>query len=193
MPLLPRYNTPIFTDIFPDFASFKDVFDNEFDSYAKDCITASNLKTLYYLLYARYGANPFVNYTDDIIKAKVVGITFQKGPTWERKLAVQSSLRDLTESELLTGAKTIFNRALHPENEPGTDTSQELPYINAQEVSKQGRSKLDAYSYLQDVLKTDVTEEFIRSFASLFSKFVSLNVLTVYTEYEEEIEEEEQP
>ena len=186
MPLLPRYNTALFTDIFPDFAKFKEVFDNDFDSYAKDCIKATSLKTLYYLLYARYGSNPFVNYTTDIIKAKVVAITFQKGPTWERKLALQKTLRDLTEDELITGAKTIFNRAEHPETEPGTDTDELLTYINAQDVSKQKRSKIDAYSYLQDVLKTDVTEEFILSYAKLFSKFVSPTVLRVYENEEEE-------
>ena len=185
--MIPRYNTAVFTDVFPDFASFKATFDDDFDKYAKDCITATNLKTLYYLLFARYGANPIVNYSEDIFKAKIVGITLQKGPTWERKLALQKTLRDLTESDLLSGARTMFNRAVHPEQEPGTDTDTELTYINAQDVSKQRRSKLDAYSYLQDVLKTDVTEEFIQSYAKLFSKFVSPTIMRVY---ENDIEEE---
>ena len=182
--MLPRYNTNVLTDVFPDFASFKNVFDNDFDKYAKDCITEANLKKLYWLLVARYGANPIVNYSIDLFKAKIVGITFQKGPTWERKLAVQKSLRELSEAELLTGARTMFNRALHPETAPGTDTDEELSYINAQDVSKQKRSKLDAYSYLQDVLKTDVTEEFIRSYEKLFSKFVSPTITHVYEDYD---------
>ena len=178
--MLPRYDTKIFSEIFPDFASFKNVFDNEFNSYAKNCITETSLKTLYWLLFARYGASPAASYSVDLFKAQIVGNTFQKGPTWEKKLAVQKSLRELSEADLLAGARTMFNRALHPEDPPGTDTDEELPYLNAQDVSKQRRSKLDAYSYLQDVLKTDVTEEFIRSYEKLFSKFVSPTITHVY-------------
>ena len=194
--MLPQYNTKLFSQVFPDFASFKKCFDEDFDSYAKDCITATSLRTLYWLLFSKYANNPIVNYSVNQFKAKLVANTFQKGPTWERKLANQKTIRELTDSDLLTGARTIFNKALHPETEPGTDTDTELTYINAQDVSKQRRSKLDAYSYLQDILKTDVTEDFIRSYAKLFSKFVSPTVEWIYENDEVDIqdgEEEEQP
>lgn len=186
--MLPRYNTKLFSNIFPKYENFKNCFDNDFSSYAKDCIKDASLKTLYYILYARYGNNPIVNKTEDIFKAKIVAITFQKGPTWERRLEIQKSLRDLSEDELVRGAKTIFNRALHPEQEPDTDSVEELSYINSQDVSNQKRSKIDAYAYLNDVLKTDVTEEFIQSYAKLFSKFVSPTITRIY---ENEVTEEE--
>lgn len=187
--MLPMYNTQTFSQIYPTFDSFKYTFDNDFQQYAKDCITATSLKALYWLLYARFADNPITNYSVVNFKAKMVAITFQRGPTWERRLAIQSSLRSLTEDDLLTGAKTIFNRAEHPETEPGTDTDTELTYINAQDVSKHKRSKIDAYAYLNDVLKNDVTQEFIDHYASLFSKFVSPTVTRIY---ENDIEEEEQ-
>ena len=183
--MLPRFNNELFSEIFPDFASFKSVFDNEFDKYAKDCISESSLKTLFWLLYSRYGYNPIVNQTIDIFKAKIVAITFQKGPTWERKLSLQKSLRELTESDLLSGAKQILNKALHDETEPGTNTDEETPYINQQDVIKQKRSKLDALGYLQDLLKTDVTEEFISSYAKLFSKYVSPTITRIYENEED--------
>jgi len=190
--MLPRFDTKLFSDVYPTFDEFKESFDSDFDSYAKDCITANSLRTLYYILYARYGNNPIVNRTEDIFKAKLVAITFQKGPTWERKLALQKSLRDLTESDLLAGARTLINRAVHPETTPGTDTDEELSYINGQDVTKQKRSKLDAYSYLNDVLRNDVTEEFIQSYAKLFSKFVSPNITRIYeNEIEDDTEEED--
>jgi hypothetical protein len=185
--MLPMYNTKTFSQIFPDFDSMKSVFDNDFDKYAKDCISANSLKTLYWQLFARYSDNPIANLSESIFKAKIVAITYAKGPAWERKLSLQKSLRDLTDSELLAGAKTIFNTARNPETEPGTDTDTELTYINDQSVSKRSRGKLDAYSYLQDVLRNDVTEEFIREFAKLFAKFVSPNVTRIYvTDLEEE-------
>ena len=186
--MLPMYNTKTFSQILPTYQDMKDLFDNEFDEYAKNCITATSMKTLYWCLYARYADNPIVNLSENNFKAKLVAITFAKGPTWERKLALQKSLRELTDSDLQAGAKTIFNRAAHDETEPGTDTDTELSYINSQDVSKHKRGKLDAYAYLMDVLKNDVTEEFIREFAKLFSKFVSPNVTRIY---ENDIEEGE--
>lgn len=189
--MLPMYNTKNFTEIFPTFESFKDCFDNDFQSYAKDCIDADSLKTLYWLLFARYCSNPIVNYTVNLFKAKLVANTFQKGPTWVKRLSLQNSLRNLTDEDLLSGAKTIFNRALHPQTEPGTDTGEYLSYINAQDVSKIKRSKIDAYAYLNDVLKNDVTEEFIDSYAKLFSKVVSPTITRIYENDIEDDEEEE--
>ena len=190
--MLPMYNTKIFSEIYPDFDTFKHDFDEEFGSYAKDCISATSLKTLYWMLYSRYASNPIVNYSVINFRAKIVSITFQKGPTWERKLALQKTLRDLSDEDLLTGARTIFNRAAHPEDAPSTDTDIELTYLNSQDVSKQRRSKLDAYSYLNDVLKTDVSEDFIQAYKHLFSKFVSPTITRIYeNDIEEETEEEE--
>lgn len=188
--MLPMYNTKTFSQIFPTSNDFKSCINDQFEEYAKNCITETSLKNLYWLLYARYADNPIVNYSVNNFKAKLVAITYAKGPTWERKLALQKSLRDLSEADLLEGARTIFNRALHPETEPSTETSDYLSYINSQDVSKHNRSKLDAYSYLQDVLKNDVTEEFIRQYAKLFSKFVSPTVTRIYENDTEEEEEE---
>lgn len=189
--MLPMYNTKTFSQILPDFASFKKLFDEDFDQYAKDCITSTNLNKLYWLLYAKYADNPIANLSESRFKAKLVAITFQKGPTWERKLGVQASLRGLSDDELQTGARNILNRALHPEQEPGTDTDTELTYINSQDVTKNRRSKLDAYSYLMDVLRTDVTEEFIQAYAKLFSKFVSPTIDRIYVNDVSEEEEED--
>ena len=186
--MLPMYNTKTFSDVYPDFATFKKDFDEEFGQYAKDCISATSLKYLFYMLYSRYANNPIVNYSEIQFRSKVVNITFQKGPTWERKLALQKTLRELSDDDLLTGARTIFNRAEHDASEPSTLSTEETPYINYQDVSKQRRSKLDAYSYLQDVLKTDVSEEFIKSYKVLFSKFVSPTITRIYVN---DIEEEE--
>lgn len=184
----PLYNTGTFSQIFPTYASFKSCFDNDFGAYAKDCIPEKYLNILYWLLYSRYCNNPTSSYSENVFKSQIVAITWQRGPTWVKKVQVQDSLRSLSEADLITGARTIFNRAVHPENQPGTNTDEELTYLNAQDVSKQRRSKLDAYSYLFDVLKNDVTEEFISAFAKLFSKYVSPTVTRIY---ENDSEEEE--
>lgn len=187
--MLPLYNTQTFTEIFPDYDSFKDTIDNDFDSYCKNILKENELLTLYWMLYSRYGENPITNYTVSVFKAKMVAIIFAKGPSWAKKLDIQNKLRNLTDEEITLGSKSILNKALHPETDPTTDTTDELSYINSQDVTKQKRSLIDGYSYLDSVLKNDVSEEFISAFKPLFSKFVSPTITRIY---ENEIKEEEE-
>ena len=57
----------------------------------------------------------------------------------------------------MTGSKQIYNHANNPSTEPGTDTDEELAYINDQNTTKNKKSKLDAYALYNEVLKNDVT------------------------------------
>lgn len=187
--MLPMYNRQTFSDIFPDLDSFKDCLLNGFDGYAAESITNDEKKTLYWLLYARYGNNPITNNTVAQFKAKMVAIVFAKGPTWAKKVELQKSLRLLNDDDLRAGAVSIYNTALNPETAPSTKDTDELEYVNSQNVSKHKRSFLDAYSFLQDLLKNDVTEEFIKSFAILFSRFVGPMRVRIY---ENDLPEEEE-
>ena len=64
-------------------------------------ITSQNATTLYYLLYAKYGNNPIANYDETQFKYKVFSTIFQYGPTWEKRLSVQNTLRNLQIADLL--------------------------------------------------------------------------------------------
>ena len=64
-------------------------------------ISNQNATTLFYLLYARYGNNPIANYDEEQFKYKIFSVVFQYGPTWEKKLALQATLRDLQLSDLI--------------------------------------------------------------------------------------------
>jgi hypothetical protein len=75
-------------------------------------------------------------------------VIFQYGPTWEKKLDIQEKLRDLTEAEILAGAKAIYNHAFNPETTPSTASLEELNYINDQNITNYKKSKLEAYSIL---------------------------------------------
>lgn len=187
--MLPMYNRQTFSDIFPDLDSFKDCLLNDFDGYAASSISNDEKKTLYWLLYARYGNNPITNNSVAQFKAKMVAIVFAKGPTWAKKVELQKSLRLLNDDDLRAGAVSIYNTALNPETAPSTQDTDELEYVNSQNVSKHKRSFLDAYSFLQDLLKNDVTEEFIKSFAILFSRFVGPMRVRIY---ENDLPEEEE-
>lgn len=136
-------------------------------------ISMGNASTLYYLLLARYGNSTIASSDENQFKLKVFSIIFQYGPTWEKRLEIQKQVRDLSLDEALDGGKAIYNTALNPNQAPTTDTLEELPYINTQNTTKYKKSKIDAYTIILNLLKTDVTEEFIGKFKKLFLTVVS--------------------
>ena len=131
-------------------------------------ISQGSAQTLYYLLYGRYGNDVIASSDINRFKYRLFGIIFQYGPTWETRLEIQEKLRGLTEDELLTGSRQIYNNAQNPSTEPSTGTTDELQYINEQNVTKNRRGKLDAYAMLMELLRSDVTNEFLTKFKTLF-------------------------
>lgn len=148
-------------------------------------ITVQNCTTLYYLLYAKYG-NEYVRSSDqNRFKYCIWSTIFKYGPTWEKRLEIQDKLRNLTEDELVLGSKVIQNMATNPGTAPSTDTLEELPAINSQNVNKYKKSKLDAYSMLMGLLETDVTEQFLGEFKKFFNPFYGTCPVTYETKLKE--------
>ena len=131
-------------------------------------ISQGSAQTLYYLLYGRYGNDIIASSDINRFKYRLFGIIFQYGPTWEKRLEIQEKLRGLTEDEILTGSRQIYNNAQNPSTEPSTGTTDELQYINEQNVTKNRRGKLDAYAMLMELLRSDVTNELLTKFKTLF-------------------------
>lgn len=181
--LIPGYSTRLFTEIYPEVNDF--VYDYNNIGIPKLC-SVDNITTLYYLLYARYGNSPIANYDETQFKFKVFSIIWQYGPTWEKRLSVQATLRGLTEADLLKGAQTIYNHAYNPETAPSTVDTNELSYVNDQNVQKFTKNKLTAYSELLSLLETDVTGEFLNRFSICFKKFAKPGTLLYVTEEEDE-------
>lgn len=99
--LLPEYATKQFNDIYDN----EDDFLNDYQSVGIPAtIKIDNARTLFYLLYAKYGNNPIANYDETQWKYKLFSIIFMYGPTWEKRLEVQDKLRNFSEAQLKTGA-----------------------------------------------------------------------------------------
>ena len=96
--MIPRYDTKLFTEIWDEADEF--IYDYK-HAGIPTTISDSNATTLYYLLYARYGNNPIANYDENQFKYKVLSIIYQYGPTWEKRLSVQNTLRGLQLSDLV--------------------------------------------------------------------------------------------
>lgn len=160
-----NYRTRKFTDVYGDVDKFLEDYNN---IGIKPTITEESATTLFYLLYARYGNSHIANSDENQFKYKVFSTIFMYGPTWEKRLDIQNKLRNLTESELVSGSKQIVNHSFNPSTEPSTSTLEELTTINDQNTSHYKKSKLDAYNLLLGLLQTDVTDEFISKFKKLF-------------------------
>lgn len=126
------------------------------------------LDLLYYLLVARYANSVIASDDENRFKYQMFSIMFQYGPTWAKELEIQKSLRTLTEDELREGTRSTVNNAMNPSTQPSTIDTEELPYVNQQNVSKVKRSKVDGYALVLSLLKNDVSEEFLRRFQKLF-------------------------
>lgn len=178
--IIPMYSTKKFTEIFDDYGTFKYHYINcgiPQTIGSDDSVSTSNLQTLYYLLYARYGNSPITNYDQNQFIYKVFSIIYMYGPSWEKRLDIQAKIRNLSEAELLKGSKAIFNHALNPgeiaaEGASSTTNQPELQYINDQNVTNYTKSKMDAYMQQWDLIDTDVTSEFLNKFSKLFKQFV---------------------
>lgn len=96
--MIPQYDTKIFTDIFDDAGTFVFYYQH---SGIPTTISTASATTLYYLLYARYANSPIANYDEEQFKYKVFSIVFQYGPTWEKKLSIQQTLRGLSLNDLI--------------------------------------------------------------------------------------------
>ncbi len=108
--MIPQYDTKIFTDIWDNAEDFVYDYKNVGIPYT---ISDTNATTLFYLLYARYGNNPIANYDETQFKYKVFSIIFQYGPTWEKRLSIQQTLRGLQLSDIIDdgGLSELFTHS----------------------------------------------------------------------------------
>lgn len=167
--MTPIYNTKTFTQIYED----QETFLSDYNDIGLGGIVEETLvNKLFYLLYAKYGNNPIANKDINQFKYKLFSTVFMYGPTWEKRLDIQKILREIPESELLSGSRAIYNHAFNPSTSPSTASLEELNHINEQNTTNYKKSKMDAYMQLWDLLDIDVTSEFLNKFKGLFKQFV---------------------
>lgn len=121
--MLPQYDTKLMTDVWSKATDFLADYQN---IGIPTTISAQNATTLYYLLYARYGNTPIANYDENQWKYKMFSIIFQYGPTWEKRLDIQNTLRGLQISDLVDNGSfhELFNHsASESSSKTGSDNN----------------------------------------------------------------------
>ena len=220
----PMYDTSLFCEIWDSSESFLADYNNtgtEFTNQVPATISQENALMTYLLLFSRYGNNPIANYDVTQFKNKIFTTIWQYGPAWEKRLKMQEDIRGLTLEEITTGTKTgwtsdgsqsqtntgsdttINNHAYNPSTAPSTQSTNELDYIDQQQVAKGSntstisgsdnknteqtvtKSKMDAYAQLWDLVATDVTNAYISKFKNCFKQFISPERNMVYVTEED--------
>jgi hypothetical protein len=172
------FRSRTFSDVFPTVGDFQALYDEA--EIPQKLANSKSIPTIYYLLYARYG-NSHISYSDENqFKYALLSKIFMYGPSWEKRLDIQDKIRALTEQDIMTGGKAIYNHAFNPGTPPSTDTLEELTSINDQNTSNFKKSKLDGYSALIALIETDVTESFISKFKDLFIKITAPDYPLLY-------------
>lgn len=164
-----NFRTKKFTDVWNEFDDFKDDYDS---SALSGAISDESVETLYYLLYARYGNSTIANFDENQFKYKLFSIIFMYGPSWEERLSLQKKIRSLTDQDLVNGTKVIYNHANNPSTTPSTSDLTELNFINDQNTSNYKYSKIQGYQLKWELIRSDVTNEFLTKFKDLFLKIV---------------------
>ena len=175
-------NTIIFGDAYPTVEEFL----NDYHDYLTRAGQANNppiddnhARLLYMLLYGQYANSSFANYDLNQAQAKLFGIVFMYGPTWQTRLVIKDELintfnsRDNENSDFYKGTRSVYNTALNPGTAPSTSDLDALPYINSQNTTNHKKTKMGAMAELQAILKEDVSKVFIDKFAVLFRKVIA--------------------
>lgn len=178
-----NYRTRTFSEIFESAAHFS----NEWNSTVfRAQIEPIPADLVFMLLYARYGNSNIASSDENRFKQQLFSIIFQYGPTWQKELSIQKEIRTLSIDAFQEGTRNTVNNATNPSTQPSTVDTEELPYVNQQNVSKTKRSKADGYALMLSLLKEDVTEDFIRRFQKLFLNIVEPELPLWYETYPEE-------
>ena len=130
--------------------------------------TKGTMTTLYYLLWARYASSHIRSDYPQQWKMKIMMTVFEYGPTWSKRLEIQEKVRNMSDDEIQKGTIMTYNSAMNPDGAPTTDTWDTLKGINSQNKNLYQRGKLDSYAYIDQILKADVTRDFIEKFKKFF-------------------------
>lgn len=165
--------------------TFGEIFENVEQlqaEYAESPLYLSelNMPIIYALLYANYGNSHISNSDINQFKYRLYGILFMYGPSWQKRLDIQTKLRELSDEEIRKGGGAVYNHAMNDGSAPSSDTTKQLDYINDQNTTHYTKSALEGYATLLSVIRTDVTKEFIDRFRPLFLKIVAPEAPLLY-------------
>ena len=177
-----------FLDVFPDVEAFKKeytYYQTLFNSPIK--VEENQMAFIYYILYSKYGSEYIAMSNTTRFEAKLFATLELAAPILLKELDVQNKLLKLSEDDLYSGGRAIYNHAFNPSGTPSTSTLQEIPYINDQNTTQYKKSPMEGYSILFSLLDDNILDKFLRKFKKLFLRVLAPTRARLYDV--EELEE----
>lgn len=144
------------------------------DGTAGTYVSDEDLQLIWLLMIGRFADSTIKPYnTFGAFQVRFMSRVWQHAPAWKKELEIQNKLRSMSladGSELYEGSKAIYNSALSPESMK--KANEELDYITSQNTTKYKKSKLEGLAILTDLMKNDVTEQFLRRFDDFFKTII---------------------
>lgn len=170
--LFQKFDNITFSELWETSEAFIDDFNITGLPKAEYQLTDDVLRLVWTLLIGRFADSTIKPYnTHGAFKIRFMSRVWQYAPTWKKELDIQNKLRSLSleeGSEIYEGSKAIYNSAMNPGTQPSLSDSEELNFINSQNVTKYKKSKIEGLALLTEILKNDVTEAFLRRFDDFF-------------------------
>lgn len=177
-----NYRTRTFAEIYPD----SNEFIVDYNTLFPGTMDNDSLLVTYNVICSRYMNSHIINSTENQFKYKLATIVFNYGPAWAKKMDIQNKLRNMSESDLITGSRAIHNHSYNPSTIPSTSNVEELLTIDDQNTQTYKKGKLEAYGLLWNTLVSDVTSEYLAKFRSLFNPIAQPDCPLWYVSEEEE-------
>lgn len=173
--LFGNYLTETFADVYPSFEDF--LADSKNNEIGQPLIpagfTEESLRTLYYLLLAKYANNSIAASDVNRFKLHLFSIIFQHGGTWQKRLDIQNKICSLSDDKIKESGRRVNNHAYNPAYSVSADSVDNLDHIDQQSQNMYVKSQLEAYAEVSALLEEDYTEDFIQRFKVLFLWVVS--------------------
>lgn len=182
--MIPSYSTELFHDIYPTVEDFM----GDYGTLGlPKTITDNSANNVYYLLLSRFGNSAIANYDINQFKIKLQAVIWQYGPSWEKRLNIQETLRGLSQQEIASGNVTAWtssgnNQSSTSDNgssiknhayNPGEITAEstidhpELKYVDQQNTDKVSGSSTSTGSNSSNSSQT-MTKGTLNAYAELW-------------------------
>lgn len=170
-----------FCEYYNTFDDFKTKY-NAMPTFLK-VLNDAQLEKVYYLLMGEYGNSSFANMSVEISNQRIFNTIYEFAPIYFKKREIQEAILalNMNSDDVLAGTTAIYNSAANDGSLPSTQTTNELGYIDNQNVTKYKRTKLEGYANYYDLLSNDPSKDFIAKFRPIFSKFIEFPDLIDFT------------
>jgi len=179
-----NFRTRTFANIFPDYTTFNTWHTG--CGVPQNLLTGTNyanynLSAIYFLLISYYANSHIKSADENRFKLQMSAIIYECAPQWQREMYLQNKILTLTDDEVLSGSKAIYNHAQHPDTSPITTSTTALDYIDDQNVTNYQKDKLKGYVDSSSYFDTRICKRFVDRFKPLFLSVLYTDEPVLYT------------